>query len=158
MEQLANTLRSGLTEILAAIVLAVLSLAAAYAVAYIRRAQSALEARTQAEIVDRTIARAAALAESTVLALESTVAKQLREAVKDGRADRAELMALGSRAVEDVLRHLGAEGRQLLEESVGDVRDFVRDLVEAQVERLKQGALTATLEQIAPNSSGPAAS
>jgi len=153
-----DMLTGAVQEVLVTVLLAALSLASVYAVSWIRRQQAALQARTDAELGDRMIARAAALAESTVLALESTVAKKVREAVKDGRADRSELLALGSQAVDDVLRHLGEEGRRLLEEQVGDVRDFVRDLVEAQVERLKQGALVAITEQVVPNSSGPAAS
>lgn len=84
------------------------------------------------------IARAAALAESTVWAFESTIAKELRKAVEAGNASRAELLAIGERAVEDVLKHLGKNGQQVLADTVGDVRDYVKDLVEAQVERLKQ--------------------
>lgn len=133
-----DVLIGAVQEVLVTVLLGLLSLASLYAVSWIRRQQAALEARTQAEIVDRIISRAGALAESTVLALESTVAKQLREAVKAGRADRDQLAALGRQAVEDVLTHLGAEGQKVLEEAVGDVRDFVTDLVEAQVERLKQ--------------------
>lgn len=153
-----DVLIGAVQEVLVTVLLGLLSLASLYAVSWIRRQQAALEARTQAELADRAIARAAALAESTVLALESTVAKELRKAVQEGRASRSELLAIGERAVEDVLRHLGTEGQAVLEATVGDVKDYVRDLVEAQVERLKQGALTTTLEQIAPNSSGPAAS
>src|SRR5690606_21448757 len=110
--RLINTIRTGLIEIAATITLALPSLAAAYAVSYIRRAQAALEARTQAEIVDRMIARAAALAESTVWALESTVAKEVRRAVQEGVKSREELMAIGQRAVDDVLKHLGTEGQK----------------------------------------------
>jgi len=133
-----DVLIGAMQEVLVTVLLGLLSLASLYAVSWIRRQKAALEARIQSEIVDRMIARAAALAESTVLAMESTVAKRLREAVKAGLADRRELEALGRQAVDDVLEHLGAEGRRILEESIGDVRDFVRDLVEAQVERLKQ--------------------
>lgn len=138
LNELLGMLRAGVIEIVATIALAVISLAGAYALAYIRRAQAALEARTEAEILDRTIARAAALAESTVLAFESTIAKELRKAVEAGNASRAELLAIGERAVEDVLKHLGKNGQQVLADTVGDVRDYVKDLVEAQVERLKQ--------------------
>lgn len=133
-----DLLTGAVKEVLVTVFLGLLSLASLYVVSWIRRQQAVLEERAQAEIVDRTIARAAALAESTVLALESTVAKELRKAVQDGRASRSELMAIGERAVEDVLRHLGTEGQVVLEATVGDVKDYVRDLVEAQVERLKQ--------------------
>lgn len=146
LDELVATLRAGVIEIVATIALAVISLAGAYAVAYIRRAQAALEARTEAEILDRTIARAGALAESTVLAFESTVAKELRELVKAGRVSRDELVSIGEQAVEDVLKHLGDEGQAVLEAAIGDVRDYVKDIVEAQVERLKQQVIQIPLD------------
>lgn len=133
-----DLLTGAVKEVLVTVFLGLLSLASLYVVSWIRRQQAALEARAQAEIVDRTIARAAALAESTVLAFESTIAKELRKAVEAGNASRAELLAIGERAVEDVLKHLGKNGQQVLADTVGDVRDYVKDLVEAQVERLKQ--------------------
>lgn len=139
---MTNIITGALQEVLLTVLLAVLSLGSLYALYYINKAKTSLQARTDAALLDATIARAAALAESTVLALEGTTAKRLREAVKNGRADKSELLALGHQAVQDVLRHLGAEGEKLLQESVGDVQDFVRDLVEAQVERLKQGIIT----------------
>jgi len=133
-----DLLTGAVKEVLVTVFLGLLSLASLYVVSWIRRQQAALEARARAEIVDRTIARAAALAESTVLAFESTIAKELRKAVEAGNASRAELLAIGERAVEDVLKHLGKNGQQVLADTVGDVRDYVKDLVEAQVERLKQ--------------------
>lgn len=135
---MTDVLIGALQQVLVTVLLAVLSLASAYAVFYIHRAKQRLQTMTDVALLDATIARAAALAESTVLAFEGTVAKELREAVKNGRADRSELLAVGQRAVQDVLLHLGTEGQKVLEQSVGDVENFIRDLVEAQVERLKQ--------------------
>lgn len=141
-------------DILVTIVLAVLSLGGAYALYYIDVARRNLQARTQLEIVNNMIARAAALAESVVMSLESTVAKDLRELVKSGQASRDELVAIGDRAVQTVLERLGVEGRAALEETVGDVEAFVRDLVEAKVEELKRGIVPAGVEATAKNSVG----
>lgn len=138
MEWLKETLTSAVLEVLAAVLLAALSLASAYAITYIKRAQARLEEQTRSDVLDRTIARAAALAESTVLSFESRFAKAIRAAIADGTATREELVALGEQAVKDVLAHLGTEGEKVLQEAVGDARDFVRDLVEAEVERLKR--------------------
>lgn len=151
-----DVLIGAVQEVLVTVLLGLLSLASLYAVSWIRRQQAALEARTQAELADRAIARAAALAESTVLAFESTIAKELRKAVEAGNASRAELVAIGERAVEDVLKHLGKEGQQVLAATVGDVRDYVKDLVEAQVERLKQQAIQIPLDSQPPASESPA--
>lgn len=151
-----DLLTGAVKEVLVTVFLGLLSLASLYVVSWIRRAQAALEARTQAEILDRAIARAAALAESTVLAFESTIAKELRKAVEAGNASRAELVAIGERAVEDVLKHLGKEGQQVLAATVGDVRDYVKDLVEAQVERLKQQVIQIPLDSPQPTLESPA--
>ncbi|PZM88634.1 MAG: hypothetical protein DIU79_16560 [Actinobacteria bacterium] len=153
-----DLLTGAVKEVLVTVFLGLLSLASLYVVSWIRRQQAVLEARAQAEIVDRMIARAAALAESTVWALESTVAKEVRRAVQEGKTSREELLAIGQRAVEDVLKHLGAEGQQVLEAAIGDVKDFVRDLVEAQVERLKAQAIDVPFASSPANSDAPASS
>ncbi len=81
MEWLKETLTSAVLEVLAAVLLAALSLASAYAITYIKRAQARLEEQTRSDVLDRTIARAAALAESTVLSFESRFAKAIRAAI-----------------------------------------------------------------------------
>src|SRR5690606_20761905 len=115
-------------------VLAILSLGGAYALYYINLGRQRLQERAQLDLVDRMIHRAATLAETLVMSLEGTVAKELREMVKDGKVSRAELQAVGDAAVKIVLDRLGEDGRTVLEESLGDVRAFVKDLVEAKVE------------------------
>lgn len=138
-------------DILLTAVLAVLSLGGAYALYYIDLARRRLQERAQLDLVDRMIHRAAALAETVVMSLEGTVAKELREMVKDGKVSRAELQAVGDAAVKIVLDRLGEDGRTVLEESLGDVRAFVKDLVEAKVEEMKRGLLPAGMEEIAKN-------
>lgn len=133
MEWLIDLLQSGVQEILATVLLAALSLASAYAVAWIRMQEKRLNSQLGFEVRQQAISRAADLAANTVLALNGE-ARKLKEAKQPGQ-----LKELGLKAVNDVLRHLGDEGRKALEATVGDARDFVEDLVEAQVENLKTG-------------------
>src|SRR5690606_4348203 len=126
-----------LRELVVTVLVALLSVGAAYALAYIRRAKGALDARIDHELADQALARVAYLAEVAVLATESQVAASLRQAVVEGRASRDELVALGREAVEQILAQLDAETRKALAETVGDIRHYVESVVEATLERLK---------------------
>ena len=142
-----------LRELAVTVLAALLSLGAAYALAYIRRAKEALDQRIDHELADRALARVAYLAEVAVLAAESTTAAALRQAVAEGRASREELVALGRQVVEQVLTQLDAEARQALAETIGDVRSYVEQLIEATLERYKaQGVVGRVSELAAPKS------
>jgi acyl-coenzyme A synthetase/AMP-(fatty) acid ligase len=142
-----------LRELAVTVLLALLSLGATYVLAYIRRAKEALDARIDHELADRALERVAYLAEVAVLAAESTTAAALRQAVAEGRASREELVALGRQVVEQVLTQLDAEARQALTETIGDVRRYVEQLIEATLERLKaEGVVGRVSELAAPKS------
>jgi acyl-coenzyme A synthetase/AMP-(fatty) acid ligase len=142
-----------LRELAVTVLLALLSLGATYVLAYIRRAKEALDARIDHELADRALERVTYLAEVAVLAAESTTAAALRQAVAEGRASREELVALGRQVVEQVLTQLDAEARQALAETIGDVRRYVEQLIEATLERLKaEGVVGRVSELAAPKS------
>src|SRR5690606_20691591 len=103
-----------LRELAVTVLLALLSVGAAYALAYIRRAREALEQRVDHELADRALERVAHLAEVFVLAAESKLAAALRQAVAEGRVSREELVALGRQVVEQVLAQLDDEARMAL--------------------------------------------
>src|SRR5690606_11094453 len=143
-------------ELAVTVLVALLSLGAAYALSYIRRAKEALDQLIDHELADRALERVAYLAEVFVLATESKVAAALRQAVAEGRASRDELLALGRQVVEQVLAQLDAEARLALAETVGDIRRYVEDIVEATLERLKaEGVVGRVSELAAPKSSSP---
>src|SRR5690606_25110159 len=143
-------------ELAITVLVAVLSLAATYALAYIRRAKEALDQRIDHELADRALERVAYLAEVAVLAAESTTAAALRQAVAEGRANRDELLALGKQVVEQILAQLDTEARKALAETVGDVRRYVEEVIEATLERFKaQGVVGRVSELAAPKSSSP---
>jgi len=145
-----------LKELAITVLVAVLSLGSAYALAYIRRAKEALDARIDHELADRALERVAHLAEVFVLATESKVAAALRQAVAEGRANRDELLALGKQVVEQILAQLDAEARMALAATVGDIRRYVESIVEATLERLKaQGVVARVSDLAAPKSPSP---
>ena len=95
-------IQSAATELLVNVALAVLALAGAYAVYYIRLGTSKLKAQTAQiedastrKVLDDALEDVANLTTLSVGAMEQTTAKALREAVKGGKASREELVALG---------------------------------------------------------------
>jgi acyl-coenzyme A synthetase/AMP-(fatty) acid ligase len=138
-----------LRELAVTVLVALLSLGATYALAYIRRAKEALDQRINHELVDRALERVAYLAEVAVLAAESTTAAALRQAVAEGKANRDELLALGRQVVEQVLTQLDTEARQALSETVGDIRRYVESVVEATLERLKVQGIVGRVADLA---------
>lgn len=148
-----ETIINELRELAVTVLAAVLSLGAAYVLAYIRRAKEALDQRIDHELADRALERVAHLAEVAVLAAESTTAAALRQAVAEGRVSRDELVALGRQVVEQVLAQLDDEARKALAETVGDVRRYVEQLIEATLERYKaQGVVGRVRELASPKS------
>jgi len=144
---------SEVRELVVTVLVALMSLGAAYALSYIRWAKEALDQRIVHELADRALQRVAYLAEVFVLATESKVAAALRQAVVEGRASRDELMALGQQVVEQILAQLDAEARLALAETVGDIRRYVEAIVEATLERLKaQGIVGRVSDLAAPKS------
>lgn len=138
-----------LRELVVTVLVALLSLCAAYALAYIRRAREALDQRINHELAEKALARVAYLAEVAVLAAESQVAATLRQAVAEGRASRDELLALGRQVVDQILAQLDAEARMALAETVGDIRRYVEDIVEATLERLKAQGVVGRVSELA---------
>ena len=103
-----EAIQSAASEALLNVVLAVIALAGAYAVYYIRLGASKLKAQT-ARIADEAgrkaledaISDVERLATLSVGATEQTTAKALREAVKSGNASREELAAQLDRRQEE---------------------------------------------------------
>lgn len=149
-------IRHELLELLATLAIAVLTVGAAYAISYLRRAREALEARIDNELAEKVLGRVWHLVEVAVLATESTTAAALRQAVADGKVSRDELVALGRNVVEDVLAQLDDEARLALAATVGDVRAYIEQLVEAALERLKAQGVVGRVGDLAAPKSSPA--
>lgn len=138
-----------LRELAVTILAALLSLGAAYAIAYIRRAQSALEARIENEHVERVLGRVWHLAEVAVLAAESSSAAAIRQAVAEGRVGRDELVRIGQNVIDEILSEIDDEARRVLTDTVSDVRHYIERLVEAQLERLKGDGVIPRVRDLA---------
>lgn len=141
-------------ELLLTLALGVVTLAGSYAAYYIKLGTAKVQAQTAKiedeyarSVFDNAVADVAELAGVTVAAIEQTTAKSLREAVKLGKADRAELVALGQQAFDEVKAAIAPEAQQVITATVGSFDEYLRKVVEAEVLRIKQQEPFLTLPE-----------
>jgi len=138
-------IQSVVSETLVNLMLAVITLAGTYAIYYIRLGASKLQAQT-AQIADEkarkllnnAVLDVANLVTLSVGAMEQTTAKALREAVKAGTKDRAELVALGRDVFNDVKKQIGPEAQRVITKNLGSFDSYLKNCIENEVLKVKQ--------------------
>ncbi len=149
-------IQSAATELLVNVALAVLALAGAYAVYYIRLGTSKLKAQTAQiedastrKVLDDALEDVANLATLSVGAMEQTTAKALREAVKGGKASREELVALGKQVFDEVKASIAPEAQRVITKNLGSFDEYLTKCIEAAVLEIKQNEPYITLPESA---------
>lgn len=79
------------------------------------------------------------LTTKTVTEIEQTTAKALREAVKAGTRDRAELVALSKKAFNEIADALQPEYKNMIEKNFGSFSKYLTKAIETKVFELKNG-------------------
>lgn len=144
---MTESLQSVATQALLDVAIAALTLVATWATIRIGQATAKLKAETtqavrderQAALIQRGLDRINDVAQKAVASIEQTMAGTLRQAVKEGRADRASLLALANLAYARVVRAITPEMEQALRAELGDLRTYVLDTIEAEVGKIKAG-------------------
>ncbi len=139
-----EAIQTQLISTVVSVALAVISLGGAYAVFYIHQATQKVKAQT-AQIKDQALRKQLEdalddteyLAGVTVGAIEQTTARQLREAVKDGRVDKEELQALAAQAFEEIKLGVSPAAQQVITGQLGDFDTYLTNLIEKKVLELK---------------------
>jgi len=133
-------------DIISGIGLSILGLMAAYATVYINRDGDKSKGLKTAQIKDQqqrdliwmATSRLEEVAKITVSKIEQTVAGKLRQAVKDGKVNREELVALGKKAYDEVLKTVEPQVVKVLKDNLGDLKTYLESTIEAEVKRLKK--------------------
>ena len=125
-------------DALVTLLIGLIALAVAYGTRYINKLSKRLQEQSNNELVERSIARLERLVVVAVTAAEQRVASDLRQAVKDGKVERTELLAVADAVKADVLNVLGEETVWLLEETFGDVNKLIENYIESAVHNLKK--------------------
>ena len=138
-------IQSVVSETLVNLMLAVITLAGTYAIYYIRLGASKLQAQTAQiadekarQLLNNAVLDVANLVTLSVGAMEQTTAKALREAVKAGTKDRAELVALGRDVFNDVKKQIGPEAQRVITKTLGSFDSYLKKCIENEVLKVKQ--------------------
>lgn len=133
-----------LTQILLNIAIALLSLAASYAILLINRWKKKLELETekikdekQRSLVQDALSQLNMLVSKTVTSIEQTTAGSLRQAVKQGLGDKQALLELSRQAYAEIVGSLKPEYQQVLKKELGDLEKLIIDTIEEKVFELK---------------------
>ena len=147
-----EAIQSMAVEVLTGLALAVISLLGAYAMYGINKLIAKAKVQTaqianeqQRKLLEDALADVKTLATITVTATEQTTASALREAVKDGSTNRAELLALGTKAFNDIKAKVTPTAQQTITKNLGSFDDYLHNLIESTVLELKNSAGLAAI-------------
>ena len=131
-------------QVLVSLALGVISLVGAFGLYYIRKGGVWLDEKTKQlkdeklrQQLDDALDAVENLARVTVGAIEQTTAKALREAVKDGKTDREELLTLSTKAFEEIKGKVGPEAQKVITQNLGSFDEYLSNLIEVKVLELK---------------------
>lgn len=127
-----------LMNVLINILLSFLTLGGAYIIYFVNKLIIYLKQKTKSEELTNALNQVNKLAETTVKSIEQTAAKEIREAVKDGKVTKDELKKLSNKAFEEIIKSLSPEYLNVLENGMGNIDMYVTNLIEQKVLELKK--------------------
>ena len=149
-------IQSAASDALVNVVLAVIALAGAYAVYYIRLGAAKLMEQTAQikdeagrKVLEDALDDVVNLAMVSVGAMEQTTAKALREAVKGGKANREELVALGKQVFDEVKASIAPEAQRVITKNLCSFDEYLTKCIESAVLEIKQNEPYITLPESA---------
>ena len=135
---------SAASDALVNVVLAVIALAGAYGVYYIRLGAAKLKEQTAQikdeagrKVLEDALDDVVNLATVSVGAMEQTTAKALRDAVKNGTASREELLALGKQVFDEGKAAITPEAQQVITDNLGSFDKYLTAVIEDAVLHIK---------------------
>lgn len=128
-----------LIEVLSNIFLALLTLTGAYFLYFINIFVSYLKEKIKSNRLNEAFNQIEKLAEVTVKSIEQTTAKELRQAVKDGKVSKEKLKNLSTKAFAQIVQKLQPEYLKFLEENTVNIEGYILDVIEKKVLELKKG-------------------
>lgn len=136
---------SAVSTMLTNIVLAVIALAGAYVVYYIRLAGAQVKAQTKyfedttaRDLFENALNDVMHLATVSVNAMEQTTAQAVRDSVKAGVKDREELLELGRKVFWEVKAAITPEAQRVITENLGSFDTYLTKCIEDAVLKVKR--------------------
>lgn len=132
------------TGFLVDLAFALIGLLAAYGIKLITKTKQKVEAETlkiiderQRQLLNNALNSLQDIAIKTVTKIEQTTAKELRQAVKEGKASKDSLKALAVKAYDEIYLTLKPDYRKLIADELGGIAKYIEDTIEEKVFQIK---------------------
>lgn len=139
-----NLLKDTVIQLLGIIIGGCLAVVSAYAGLLVARATQKvkleierLNDETQKRILNDTLDRVNNLLQTNIIAMENTVKKDMLVAIEDGKVEKAELKTLADNVKNNVLKQLGNDSLEVLNNSLGDVNGYLEVKIEEILAQIK---------------------
>ena len=139
-----NLLKDTVVQLLGVIIGGCLAIATAYAGLLIARATQKIKLEieklndeTQKKIFNDALDRVDSLLQTNIIAMENTVKKDMLASIADGKIEKAELKTLADNVKNNVLKQLGDDSLEVLNNSLGDVNGYLEVKIEEILAQIK---------------------
>lgn len=139
-----NLLKDTVIQLFGIIIGGCLAVASAYAGLLVARATQKIKLEierlndeTQKRILNDTLDRVDSLLQTNIIAMENTVKKDMLAAIEDGKVEKAELKTLADNVKNNVLKQLGNDSLEVLNNSLGDVNGYLEVKIEEILAQIK---------------------
>lgn len=139
-----NLLKDTVVQLLGVIIGGCLAIATAYAGLLIARATQKIKLEieklndeTQKKIFNDALDRVDSLLQTNIVAMENTVKKDMLASIADGKIEKAELKTLANNVKNNVLKQLGDDSLEVLNNSLGDVNGYLEVKIEEILAQIK---------------------
>lgn len=138
-------LQNALVQLFTIIIGGALGIASAYMALFVQKANAKAKleiAKIQDEeaqaLLLNTLEKTEKLITTNIIAIENTVKKDLLKAIEDGKFSKDELAKLSVNVRDNVLRQLGEDSLNILNESIGDVSGYIEVKIEESLAEFKK--------------------
>ena len=139
-----NVLKDTVVQLLGVIIGGCLAIVTAYAGLLIARATQKIKLEieklndeTQKKIFNDALDRVDSLLQTNIVAMENTVKKDMLASIADGKIEKAELKTLADNVKNNVLKQLGDDSLEVLNNSLGDVNGYLEVKIEEILAQIK---------------------
>ena len=139
-----NLLKDTVIQLFGIIIGGCLAVASAYCGLLVARATQKIKLEierlndeAQKRILNDTLDRVNSLLQTNIIAMENTVKKDMLVAIEDGKVEKAELKTLADNVKNNVLKQLGNDSLEVLNNSLGDVNGYLEVKIEEILAQIK---------------------
>ncbi len=146
LEDIGIQLLFKLLPVIAALLIALLSLGIGYIRKYIKK----IDNETFRKSLNNAIIEAQTVAKNTVMSVQQTFVNDLKEKRKDGKLSKQEAIQALEKAKNIFIKNLSKDTIQVIESSIGPIQNYARNLLEAKLKEMKdENDIKGQIEKLA---------